>query len=101
MVEPQTESQASNNNGRAASVRDGLIGGVHGAHSVANEGLGMIRDVASDTVRAAGEVGAVAVDTTRGLLVGVADGLRDVVTHIASYRHSETAGRGREAEPRQ
>jgi len=60
----------------------------------------MIRDVASDTVRAAGEVGTVAVGTTRDLLVGVADGLRDVFTHIVSYRHSLGAERGRDTEPR-
>jgi hypothetical protein len=86
--------------GRAAAstVRDGLIGGVHGAQQVAEEGVAMIRDVATDTLRAAGEVGYVAIDTTRGLLMGVADGLKDVVTHVVPW--GARKGEPPKAEPR-
>lgn len=70
----------------AAAMRDSVIGGIHGTQSVASEGVHLVRDVAADTVRAAGEVGYVAIDTARGLLVGVADGLREVVTHVIPWR---------------
>lgn len=59
---------------RATVMRDGVIGGVH-----------LVRDVAADTVRSAGEVGVVAVGAARDLLVGVADGLRDVIGHAVPW----------------
>ncbi|MCR6630549.1 MAG: hypothetical protein NVV74_11130 [Magnetospirillum sp.] len=69
----------------AESVRSGVVGGLDGVHSVATESVNMVRDVASDTVRAIGDVGTVAIGTTHDLLVGVADGLRDVITHVLPF----------------
>ena len=70
---------------------------MQGIHSAAHEGVALIRDVATDTVRAAGDVGIAAVDTTRHLLVGVADGVRDVLAHIVPF--AVLGGRGG-SEPR-
>ncbi|MDA8230694.1 MAG: hypothetical protein M0006_05090 [Magnetospirillum sp.] len=82
----------------AAAMRDSLIGGVHGAQTVMSEGVHMVRDIASDTLRAAGDVGSVAVDTTRHLLVDVADGVRDILTHIIPFRTGRGEGPGERKE---
>jgi len=88
MAETQSEEPAGKRTATETEhygevVREGLIGGMHGVHTVASEGVGLIRDVATETVRAAGAVGALTVDTARGLLVGMADGLRDVLGRLA------------------
>jgi hypothetical protein len=76
--------------GRTASaMRDGMVGGVHGMQQVAEESVHMLRDVAADAVRSAGQVGFVALDTARGLLIGAADGLREVATHLVPGRRGE------------
>ncbi len=77
----------------AAAMREGVVGGRQGVEKVAEEGVHLVRDVATDTVRAAGEVGLVAIDTARSLLVGVADGLRDVVGHANPWRMRGEAGK--------
>jgi hypothetical protein len=72
----------------AENVKSGMTGGLDNVHSVATEGVYMVRDVTSDAIRAIGEVGNVAIDTTHGLLLGIADGLRDVITHIVPFEAS-------------
>ena len=85
MADVETELHSTPSGDR---VREGM----QGIHSAAHEGVALIRDVATDTVRAAGDVGIVAVDTTRHLLVGVADGVRDVLAHIVPF--AAFGGRG-------
>lgn len=90
--------------GRAAAESSQAHRALHGVHDATHEGVALVRDVASDTVRAVGEVGQVAVGTTRDLLVGLADGVRDVLTHIIPFdaisqmRHRER--RPEEGEPK-
>ncbi|MGE5502950.1 MAG: hypothetical protein ACM31L_00875 [Actinomycetota bacterium] len=69
-------------NRTASAMREGMVGGVHGVQQVAEESVHMLRDVASDAVRSAGQIGFVAIDTARGLLIGAADGLREVAAHL-------------------
>lgn len=81
----------------AETVRSGVIGGIDGIHSVASESVHLVRDVATETVRAVGDVGAAAVDTAHNLLVDVADGLRDVITHIIPFKSDR--GRQQQQQP--
>lgn len=109
MADPESEARTSESKseskkgGRSmAEERDLGISerearrGMEGIHSAAHDGVNLVRDVATDTVRAAGDVGLAAVDTTRHLLVGVADGVRDVLAHIVPFEWAgrETRGPG-------
>lgn len=86
-AEQRHEDTSARGAGESAGGRstEGRLGGIH---NVATEGVFLVRDVASDTVRAVGDVGVVAVDTTHDLLVGVADGLRDVIAHVIPFGRS-------------
>lgn len=67
-------------------VRDTATGVIHTTGTIAGEGIHVVRDVATETLHAVGDVGDAAVGTARGLLVGVAGGIRDVASTLLGRR---------------
>lgn len=76
-------------------VRDTATGLMTTTGTVAGEGIHLVRDVANETLHAVEDVGTTAVGTARGLLVGVAGGIRDVAGTLFGRR----TGGGEEHRP--